>query len=241
MSKFNFNIDIADNDLNNGLQKRKFNSLSQKQSYDKSLLVDLGLPSRTLWAKHNIGANLESDNPHEFFGNYYAWGETAPKDIYDWNYYKYAKQISSYNNVYIMTKYNDKDKLINLMPEDDIATVLLGDGYHIPTIEQWEELTEYTTLELDIDEEYKTIMFILTSKVNGKKLGFFGSGRYVDDDKHIYDYDNACLWSSTIGKKGDKFVSRISFNNSQNKYVSHNISEVNRYIGYPVRAVYNEQ
>ena len=36
--------------------------------------VDLGLPSGTLWATCNVGANA----PEEY-GNYFAWGETKPK------------------------------------------------------------------------------------------------------------------------------------------------------------------
>lgn len=46
--------------------------------------VDLGLPSGTMWATSNVGAI----NPEEF-GNYYAWGETEPKDAYIWETYKY--------------------------------------------------------------------------------------------------------------------------------------------------------
>ncbi len=36
--------------------------------------VDLGLPSRTLWATTNVGA----DSPEEY-GDYFAWGETTPQ------------------------------------------------------------------------------------------------------------------------------------------------------------------
>ena len=36
--------------------------------------VDLGLPSGLKWAKCNLGASKPSD-----YGDYYAWGETAPK------------------------------------------------------------------------------------------------------------------------------------------------------------------
>ena len=36
--------------------------------------VDLGLPSGTKWATFNLGATA----PEEY-GDYYAWGETAPK------------------------------------------------------------------------------------------------------------------------------------------------------------------
>ena len=38
--------------------------------------VDLGLPSGTLWATCNIGADVPED-----YGDYFAWGETAPKEI----------------------------------------------------------------------------------------------------------------------------------------------------------------
>ncbi|MBQ4229304.1 MAG: hypothetical protein II675_05875, partial [Bacteroidaceae bacterium] len=47
--------------------------------------VDMGLPSGTLWADHNVGA----DNPEEN-GAHYAWGETEPKDEYSWATYKYC-------------------------------------------------------------------------------------------------------------------------------------------------------
>ena len=47
--------------------------------------VDLGLPSGTLWATCNIGANA----PEEY-GDYFAWGETEPKDCYNWSTYKWC-------------------------------------------------------------------------------------------------------------------------------------------------------
>ena len=45
--------------------------------------VDLGLPSGTLWATCNVGA----ETPEEY-GNYFAWGEIETKDYYDWNTYR---------------------------------------------------------------------------------------------------------------------------------------------------------
>ena len=45
--------------------------------------VDLGLPSGTLWATCNVGADKPED-----FGDYFAWGETTPKDAYDEESYK---------------------------------------------------------------------------------------------------------------------------------------------------------
>ena len=47
--------------------------------------VDLGLPSGTLWATCNVGASSPED-----VGDYFAWGENATKDIYDWKQYKFG-------------------------------------------------------------------------------------------------------------------------------------------------------
>ena len=53
--------------------------------------VDLGLPSGTLWATCNIGANAPED-----YGDYFAWGETKPKDNYDLNNYKWYNHDDNY-------------------------------------------------------------------------------------------------------------------------------------------------
>jgi hypothetical protein len=57
--------------------------------------VDLGLPSGTLWATCNVGA----DSPEEY-GDYFAWGETAPKEYYFWNTYMWCNGSKD-----TMTKY----------------------------------------------------------------------------------------------------------------------------------------
>lgn len=105
--------------------------------------VDLGLPSGTLWATCNIGA----DTP-EGYGSYFAWGETVPKTIYGWNTYKYAN--GSANTI---TKYCNNsdygyngfiDDLITLQSIDDPATTW-GDGWHMPSRVEWDELLLNTT------------------------------------------------------------------------------------------------
>ena len=45
--------------------------------------IDLGLPSGTMWATCNVGA-VSPDQ----YGDYFAWGETTPKDTYNWSTYK---------------------------------------------------------------------------------------------------------------------------------------------------------
>ena len=90
--------------------------------------VDLGLPSGTLWAKCNVGAKTETE-----YGDYFAWGETKPKNEYSWKNYKFGDEHN-------LTKYNDEDKLTELELKDDAAHVNMGSAWCIPTTEQFEEL-----------------------------------------------------------------------------------------------------
>lgn len=103
--------------------------------------VDLGLPSGTLWATMNIGANSPED-----YGDYFAWGETTPKEWYDWSTYKWCN--GKYN---MMTKYctdssygynGFTDNKTELDLEDDAACFNWGYGWRIPSKEQMQELID---------------------------------------------------------------------------------------------------
>ena len=107
--------------------------------------VDLGLPSGLLWATCNVGA----DSPEDY-GDYFAWGETQPKSTYNWSTYQYCNDY--YNT---LTKYCNNsgygyngftDNLTTLLPEDDAATANWGDGWRMPTNEEWQELYNNTTV-----------------------------------------------------------------------------------------------
>ena len=106
--------------------------------------VDLGLPSGTLWATCNVGA----DSP-EGYGDYFAWGETQPKVTYYWTNYQYC---NGNNNT--LTKYCNNssfgyngftDNLTILEPGDDAATANWGSSWRMPTEEEWHELYNNTT------------------------------------------------------------------------------------------------
>ena len=102
--------------------------------------VDLGLPSGTLWATCNVGAN----SPEEY-GDYFAWGETFSKDYYDWTTYKWC--IGGMDGI---TKYSYgvngfADFKSELEPEDDVAYVHWGPSWRMPTLAQQDELREHCT------------------------------------------------------------------------------------------------
>lgn len=67
--------------------------------------VDLGLPSGIKWMECNVGANTPTE-----YGNYYAWGELAPKTDYSWATYKFNPSGDGTT----ITKYNSTDGLRTL-------------------------------------------------------------------------------------------------------------------------------
>ena len=123
----------------------------------KHEFVDLGLPSGTLWATCNVGAEKPED-----CGNYYAWGEIKAKSTYLWDTYKYGK------SVWALTKYCGKsdygssgftDNLTTLEGSDDPASSW-GSGWSMPLKEQWVELLENTTNKWTMKNGVSGYLFI---------------------------------------------------------------------------------
>lgn len=131
-------------------------------STDKVEYVDLGLPSGNLWAKCNLGASAP-----EAYGDYYAWGETKPKQMYTYPNHKWYKEGAPSLG---FTKYNNEDGKLTLEDEDDAVIQNLGNGWRTPTLADFRELTnqKYTTIK-------KTTLngvagYQITSKKNGKSI-----------------------------------------------------------------------
>ena len=141
-------------------------------TYNGHEYVDLGLPSGTLWATCNLGATSP-----EGYGNYYAWGETTTKNTYEWSNYEYG-HLENYE--LCLTKYNTcsdygpVDNLTMLQANDDAATVNWGNGWQMPTKEQWQELYDNTT-------SYWTMQNGVNGRIftagNGQSLFLPASGR----------------------------------------------------------------
>ena len=117
----------------------KLPATEETGTYNGHSYVDLGLPSGTLWATCNLGAN----RPEEY-GDYYAWGETVTKSYYSINTYKYYDKhkgvVTKYN---ISPAYGQVDNLMILNANDDAATNKWGEGWSIPSRNDWNELQNY--------------------------------------------------------------------------------------------------
>ena len=103
--------------------------------------VDLGLPSGTLWADRNVGA----DSP-EAYGDYFAWGETTTKSFYYWGIYKWCRGSSDTMTKYCTnSNYGTVDYMTVLDLEDDAAYVNMGPEWRMPTDDEQIELRQNCT------------------------------------------------------------------------------------------------
>ncbi len=116
--------------------------------------IDLGLSVK--WANMNVGAKTPED-----YGNYYAWGETVTKEIYDWSTYFDTNDGGS-----TFTKYNNEGGKTILDPEDDAAHVNWGGSWRMPTQAEWQELLDNCTWT------WTTQNGVNGHKVTSKKAGY---------------------------------------------------------------------
>ena len=173
------------------MSEKYFNAQTDANGHE---YVDLGLPSGTLWATCNIGAT----KPEEY-GDYYAWGETSTKNVYNWTTYKYANgkydKLTKYCNGSDYGNNGFTDNLTELQRGDDPATANWGSGWQTPSYEQWKELLANTTNEWTTQNGVKGRLF--TSKKNGKSLFLpAAGGRWFDE---LYFVGSVGIyWSSSL-------------------------------------------
>ena len=155
--------------------------------------VDLGLPSGLLWASHNVGAETP-----EGYGDFFAWGETSPKDDYNWSTYTYCNGTKNTLTKYCQTSsygYNGfTDNLFALQPEDDAATALWGNGWRIPTENEWWELIGNTTQTWTTRNGVEGYLFTAS---NGNKLFLPAAGWQYSNTIHDRCI-NCCYWTSSL-------------------------------------------
>ena len=152
--------------------------------------VDLGLSVK--WATCNVGAS----KPEEY-GDYFAWGETQPKDYYDWLTYKWCNGSDDETQTKYCTNssYGTVDTKTVLEASDDAATVNWGGAWRMPTKAEQDELrnncTWTWTTQNGVDG-YK-----VTSKSNGNSI-FLPAAGYRDDSDLYYEGSCGYYWSSSL-------------------------------------------
>ena len=198
--------------------------------------VDLGLPSGTLWATCNVGANA----PEEY-GKYFAWGEIEDKSNYTWDSYLYCYQfnydplIKKYCNNSRYGKDQYTDDLTELQPMDDVATALWGGGWQMPSASQFEELinSDYTTVEVAVKNYVGGCK--ITSKINGNSIFLPFAGGYQNSSSIDYVKYNAFYWSRSLSLADCRRAHLFSAGQGG----SYEVMKTIRCHGYSVRPVRN--
>ena len=177
-----------------------------------------GIQKHLKWATCNVGAAQPWDA-----GNYFSWGETAPKTAYTTANYLWSGGYS----------------YLTLRPEDDAARVNWGAGWRIPTAEEWTALMDTAVFDWAWTNNYNTTGtqgYIVTRKAGtgscaGNSIFLPETGCYTDSD--FYPFEGR-YWAST--QNGDFSYKAIVL--SFDGYLI-GINDGNARAGVAVRAVYD--
>ena len=190
--------------------------------------VDLGLPSGTLWATCNVGANKPED-----YGDYFAWGETQPKDYYNWSTYKYCNGSATTLTKYCTNSdFGTIDNKTVLEAADDAARANWGGSWRMPTDAELTELCEQCTWT------WTTQNGVYGYKVTSKKSDytnksiFLPAAGYRNVSSLYYAGSDGYYWSSSLLTD---YPSNARFVGFYSDYVRR--SPNGRYYGYSVRPV----
>ena len=189
--------------------------------------INLGLPSGTLWATCNVGADVP-----EGYGSYFAWGETTPKDIYNWSSYEHCNGSLSTLTKYCTNAnygYNGfTDNLTILQPIDNAAIAQWGSGWRTPTYDEWIELNNNTT---KVWTTRNGVYGALMTATNGNSLFLPAAG--VRDENILGNTGSEGLyWTNSIYSSGPYNAFYYDFNSTQiNMKIGH------RRYGLPIRPV----
>ena len=181
--------------------------------------VDLGLSVK--WATFNVGATSPED-----YGDYFAWGETEPKETYSWATYKWGTSSK-------LTKYNTTDGKTILEPEDDAAQVHWGGKWRMPSKEEVDELTQQCTW---IWTTHNNVNGYKVTGPNGNSIflpaaGYKGAGpTYPAGEDGLY-------WTNTIEQKNYSYLIVLH----DDAPPTHAGTQGTRCYGFAVRAVYDDR
>lgn len=204
--------------------------------------VDLELPSGIKWATKNIGAK----SPVEC-GNYFAWGEVVQKDFYDESNYSFYNISLSGNK--IVRKYTIFDRRYFLEQNDDVAYLHLGNGWHMPTPDDVDELISNTTQQY-VENYCGSYVsgFLLTSTNNGKQIFFPRSDieQYRSEFRHLHSgdvFEVGHYWTSGFAGTDDcaipYFYEIISYEYAPHRYFDVKWNGCQRHYPALIRAVYD--
>ena len=195
-----------------------------------------GTTYKLYWAKSNLSESGLCANSEDY-GDYYAWGETSPKDIYGWSTYKFGTSKDG-----PFSKYNTDDNRTILetgAEGDDVASKILGGKWRMPTKKEWEALSSQCDWTWTDDYNYTGVAgVIVTGNVEGykDKSIFLPAAGYWKDDGSLHDKGSyGDYWSSSLSTDTPSEAYLVWFGRKDVSWVYYY-----RYVGYSVRPVWEE-
>jgi len=163
-------------------------------------MIDLGIG--TMWACCNVGASSP-----EQYGNYYAWGETQPKSVYNWDTYRYGSDYDELTKYCTKSSYGRVDNKTVLDASDDAATANWGAPWRMPTLAECQDLVNKCS------SEWTTVNGVYGRKFTGPNggtiflpaAGNHWGGELLSAGSHG-DY-----WSSALGEGDPGYAYYLSF------------------------------
>ena len=201
----------------------EYNLEYEKMPYEA---IDLGLLSGTKWASKNVGA----ESP-EGYGNYYAWGEIEPNkaSAYTLENYKFYDSATS-----SVTKYNTNNKM-TLDLEDDVANIVMGGEWHMPTSAQCAELLDNTTSSWTTDYNGTGVVGLILASKNNENSIFFPAAGMVFYNGSVGQGVGFYTWCSSLVSED---TTRAWIAGGSVDYGD--LDQTYRFLGLPVRGVIGE-
>lgn len=154
------------------------------------------------WATKNVGALTVTD-----YGQYFSWGGvngytdeqvtgSCHSKLFSWTDYELGNGGSSASN---MTKYNASDGLTILDTADDAATVNMGAGWRMPTINEFQALGAAANTAWTANYNSTGVAGIVcTDKTDSSKVLFFPAAGYCYNSSVIGIGSNSIYWTSSL-------------------------------------------
>ena len=186
--------------------------------------VDLGLSVK--WADVNVDAYRPWER-----GNFYAWGELEPKEIYRSSnyrfYYEGTMQLTKYCNDKIYGYEEYTDTLTTLEPEDDVAHVKWGGNWRMPSKDEFLELMD----TLNCAWIYTSMNGMTGYKVESKKNG---NSIFLPDASDSHGCGGGLYWANCIEPDLAAAAPNLYFNHAMNRFY---INTYIRDVGLTIRPV----
>lgn len=167
------------------------NFTTKDYSYTSCEPVDLGLSVK--WSSTNVGA----PSP-EYYGIPVAWGEIKTKSQFRETNYKWCngtmQSLKKYNS---SPEYGPVDNKLQLELEDDVAYVLVGTNWRIPTYEEAVELCDNCVWEWGVLNGIEGCY--IKSKVNGNSIFLPATGVYDSvNSQEPMGGNEGYYWTSSV-------------------------------------------